>query len=70
MLFLQLAELSEGRNMSATKAPPERFEIVLVATSDRGGIRPEIRLRHFLKSAWRAWGLKCVEIKREGKSDE
>ena len=65
VFVLQLAELPKGTRMSTTsKAPPERFNIVLQAMPDRSNVPGIIRLRHFLKQALRSWGLRCRDQAR------
>lgn len=52
-------------------APPLDRTVYLVALRAEGeGPPTPIRLRHLLKSALRAWGLRCVSVEeRKGRAD-
>jgi hypothetical protein len=45
----------------SSSPPRQRFQIELRDIADDDDAPLVIRLRHFLKSALRAWGLKCTK---------
>ena len=50
---------------------PKRFFYILLEAEERWDLAPPIiRLRHFLKSALRAWHLRCVDLREVPKKEE
>jgi hypothetical protein len=45
--------------------PPTSETFTLTIEAAPATLPAEVRLRHLLKHAWRAWGLRCVAVSRK-----